>query len=928
MSSFERQSTFPASAVEGTSPGVSEAIIPALMPLASGSKLGPYEIVGPLGAGGMGEVYRARDTRLERTVAIKILPANISADPLAKQRFEREAKTISGLNHPNICTLHDVGSQNGVDYLVMECVEGETLAKRLEKGPLPLDQLLKIGQEIAVALDKAHRNGVVHRDLKPGNIMLTASGAKLLDFGLAKPTAPMVTLATMTAAAPQQPPVTQEGTIVGTFQYMSPEQIEGKELDGRSDVFSLGAVLYEMLTGKKAFEGKTQLSVASAILEKEPAPISTIKPLTPANLDHAIRKSLAKDCEERWQTARDLASELKWIGESAADSGASGVAKKSWKSRLGLVWAVMMLAGIGVTIAVTYFATRPAPEAPLMASVIPPPGVFVDTSGRIGPPQISPDGKRIAFIGCKSESAAASIVGGKTCSIWLRVLASTEAREVGDTSGAYYPFWSPDGREIAFFGDGKLKRVAADGGPVQIICDAADARGGSWGSSGIIIFAATRLSPILRVTPDGGTPVAIAALKPSSVPLEEVSRRWPYFLPDGEHFLFVDAPNGSCTERNELHFASIDGKQDVSLMRTCSSATFANGNLLFWRDGNLVAQRFDPRTGVLSGVPTAIVEHASFETLFSIAEFSTSADGKLVYMAGDAPTGSQLVWYDRNGKVTGTLGEHDRYVNVAISRDGSHVVADTTSLKESKIQVLDSRGTRTLMTLRNSDGGSPTWSPDGRQIYFTLTANGPQDIYVRWADGSGQEKEVLKFNKDQFGALHLAVSPDGKYLAYDFIDRATGADIYTLALAGEGKPQPFLHSAANETFPAFSPDGRWLAYESDASGRKEVYITPFPTGGAQYQVSTVGGERAVWRHDGKEIYYREGLRMMAVQLNTTASPVAFSSPTALFELASSNLNGRYYDVAPDGRFLTNTSPLTPKAQSFSLVVNWPGRLKK
>jgi Tol biopolymer transport system component len=898
------------------------------MPLAPGHKLGPYEIASPLGAGGMGEVYRARDTRLGRDVAIKILPKEMSADPARKQRFEREAKAISSLNHPNICTLHDVGSQDGVDYLVMECVEGETLARRLEKGPLPLEQVLKIGQEIAGALDNAHRSGVVHRDLKPGNVMLMATGAKLLDFGLAKESSSLATAATLTAAIPASP-VTQQGMIVGTFQYMSPEQIEGKELDRRSDIFSMGAVLYEMLTGNKAFEGKTQLSVASAILEKEPAPISTVKPLTPANLDHAIRKCLAKDCDERWQTARDLASELKWIGESDADSGARGVVEKSGKFRLGLVWAVITMVSIAVTMAVTYFSTRPTAQPPLMASVIPPPGVFVDTSGRIGPPQISPDGKRIAFIGCKSESAAASMLGGKTCSIWLRVLASAEARNVSDTSGAYYPFWSPDGREIAFFGDGKLKRVAADGGPVQVICDAADARGGSWGSSGIIIISATRLSPILRVPADGGTPVAIAEVKPSLVPtLEVVSHRWPHFLPDGEHFLYVNAPNGSCTELNELHFASIDGKKDVSLMRTCSTATFANGNLLFWRDGNVVAQRFDPRTGELSGAPAAIVEHASFEPLFSIAEFSTSAEGKLVYMAGDAPMGSQLIWYDRNGKVTGTLGENDRYKNVAISRDGSRVAADTISVKESKIRILDSRGTRTLMTLGNSDGAGPTWSPDGKQIYFTSTANGPQEIFVRAADGSGEEKPVLKFNKDQYGALFLTVSPDGKSLAYAIIDRATGGDIYTLALGGDGKPQPFLHSAANETAPAFSPDGRWLAYESDSSGRKEAYITPYPAGGAQYQVSTSGGERPAWRHDGKEIYYREGLTIMAVEVNTKASPVEFSSPKALFELASGNLNGRYYDVAPDGRFLANTAPLTPRAQSFSLLINWPERLKK
>ena len=897
------------------------------MPLAPGTKLGPYEIQSALGAGGMGEVYRARDTRLDRSVAIKILSAQLSSDPVRKQRFEREAKTVSSLNHPNICVLHDVGHQDGIDYLVMECVEGETLAKRIEKGPLPLDQVLKFGAQLADALDKAHRSGVVHRDLKPGNIMLAPTGAKLLDFGLAKPTISLAGLASVTAPAAKLSPATEPGTIVGTYQYMSPEQVGGKEVDGRSDIFSLGTVLYEMLTGQRAFDGKSHLSVASAILEKEPAPISSVKPMTPLALEHAVKKCLEKLPDERWQSASDLASELRWIGESGVQSVAGGV-EKAGKFPREAIWVAMTLAAIALAIAATYYATRATPQSPLMVSVIPPPGVFADTSGRIGPPQISPDGKRLAFIGCKTESAASSMLPGKTCSIWLRVLASAETREVSDTSGAYYPFWAPDGREIAFFGDGKLKRVAADGGPVQIICDAADARGGSWGSSGIIIFAATRISPILRVTPDGGTPVAIAEGKPSLVPVEIVSHRWPYFLPDGEHFLYVNAPNGGCTELNDLHFASIDGKQDVSLMRTCSSATFANGKLLLWRDGNVVAQRFDPRTGVLSGAPEAIVEHADFEPLFSVAEFSTSAEGKLVYMAGDAPTGTQLVWYDRNGKVLGTLGENDHYRNVAISRDGLRVVADTTSMKESKIRILDERGTRTLMTLGSGDGGSPAWSPDGRQIYFTWSINGPQDIYVRAADGSGEEKAVLKFDKNQYGALFLTVSPDGKTLAFEIIDRVTGGDIYTLALGGDGRPQPFLHSVANESAPTFSPDGRWLAYESDGSGRKEVYITPFPAGGAQYQVSTSGGERPVWRHDGKEIYYREGLRIMAVEVNMKASPVEFSSPTALFELASGNLNGRYYDVAPDGRFLTNTSPLAKKEQNFSLVVNWPGRLKK
>jgi Tol biopolymer transport system component len=896
------------------------------MALSPGTKLGPYEIQSPLGAGGMGEVYRARDNRLDRIVAIKILPQQLSSDPVRRQRFEREAKIISSLNHPNICTLHDIGSQDGVEYLVMECVEGETLAARLQKGSLPLEQVLKYGEQIADGLDKAHRAGIVHRDLKPGNIMLTATGTKLLDFGLAKPAVVMSGM-TVTAVVPASP-VTQEGTIVGTFQYMSPEQVEGKEVDARSDIFALGAVLYEMWTGQRAFEGKSQLSVTSAILEEEPAPITAIKPLTPVVLDHAVKKCLAKSPDERWQSASDLAAELKWVREGGAEVSARGVAERAGGFRRGAVWAVMTLAAVALAIAATYFATRPTPGALLMASLVPPPGVFADTSGRIGPPQISPDGTRIAFIGCKTESAALSRQGGKTCSIWLRVLASAEAREVADSSGAYYPFWSPDGRAVAFFADGKLKRVAADGGPVQVICDAPDARGGSWGSSGTIIFAATRVSPILRVPADGGTPVAVTQVEPASKQPELVSNRWPHFLPDGKHFLYVKAPNGACGVLTEVHFASIDAQHDVSLMRTCSSAAFANGYLIYWRDGNLVAQPLDPHTGGLSGVPAAIVEHANLDPLFGIALFSVSAEDKLVYVSGDAVTASPLMWDDRNGKMLGTLGEHDHYLNVAVSPDGSRVVADTISVKESKIQILDARGSRTLMTLGNSIGVAPTWSSDGRQIYFISNVNGPRDIYVRAADGSGREQEVLKFNKDQYGAFFLAVSPDGKFLAYATIDPVTGVDIYTMALGGDRKPQPFLHSPANEQGPAFSPDGRWLAYESTISGRNEVYITPFPTGGAQYQVSTSGGERPVWRHDGKEIYYREGLTLLAVEINTKASPVEFSSPKELFELAGGNLNGRYYDVAPNGRFLTNTSPTATKAQSFSLLVNWPAKLSK
>jgi hypothetical protein len=440
------------------------------MPLAPGSKLGPYEILSALGAGGMGEVYRARDTRLGRDVALKILPAHLSSDPSRKQRFEREAKTISSLNHPHICVLHDVGHQDGTDYLVMECVEGETLAKRLAKGSMPLEQVLKYGLQIADALDKAHRSGIVHRDLKPGNIMLTPTGAKLLDFGLAKPAAPLTDSATLTAAG--QSPVTEQGTIVGTFQYMSPEQIEGKELDGRSDIFSLGAVLYEMVTGKRAFEGKSQLSVASAILEKEPALINSIKPMTPRALDHAIRRCLAKDWEERWQTARDLALELKWDAEAEPTGALRGVTRAGWVNRERLAWLAAVLVLLAIGAAGYLRRTVPAASSTLSYIVAPENTTF---SYFAGPVKVSPDGRRLAFVATSQQ--------GKD-TIWVRSLDSPNAQELQGTEGASYPFWSRDSRFLGFFAGGKLKTIDASGGPVLTVCDARHRLATDEGASG------------------------------------------------------------------------------------------------------------------------------------------------------------------------------------------------------------------------------------------------------------------------------------------------------------------------------------------------------------------------------------------------------------------------------------------------------------
>ena len=881
----------------------------------------------------MGEVYRARDTRLDRTIAIKVLPSHLSSSPELKERFQREARAISSLNHPNICTLHDIGQQDGVDFLVMEYLEGETLQQRLLRGALPLKQVLEYGTQIAEALDRAHQAGIAHRDLKPGNIMLTKSGSKLLDFGLAKPVSalvagvgatgsltpstPTLTLASMTS---QPDPLTREGMIVGTFQYLAPEVLQGKDADARSDIFALGAVLHEMICGKPAFSGKSQLSVMTAILENEPERI----PQVPAPLEHIVHTCLAKDPAERWQNAREVARELRWAAHVGLEPSPSSGGATGRFSLFGLGAATGLVIAALVLSTVRY-AARQAPGPPLLVSVIPPTGVFPDTWGRNGPSQISPDGQRIAFVGCKSETASRSIAGNRDCSIWVQSLRSTEAREIAGTSSGYGPFWSPDGRDIGFFADGKLKRTAANGGPVQIVCNADDGRGGSWGSKGTIIFAATRGSPIYRVAAEGGTPVAITSSKPALNLSDLGSHRWPYFLPDGEHFLYVSAPAGACSEGDEIHFASLDNKRDVALMQACTNGVFADGYLIYWRDGNLVGQVFDPRRGVLSGAPAAIVEHAAFDASFAFSAFSASEDGKLLYVAGQGPVGAQLVWYDRTGKALGTLGEAIAYSSIAISPDGSRAVADT---QLQRILLLDSRGTRTLVTSAGHFGTYPVWSSDGRLVYFTSYENGEYSISAIAADGSASPEKLVTLEKGQLGAAFLAASPDGKYLAFERLDQAANMGLYFVELRGDRKPHPFLAPSTNGSAPAFSPDGKWLAYESTQSGRNEVYITPFPDGGAQYQVSTNGGERPAWSHTGKEMFYRENLRLMSVNVNTAGHKVDLGNPAPLFEVAARNLSGRWYAVSPDGRFLMNTTPASAQTHRFELVVNWQAELNK
>jgi len=598
------------------------------MGLTPGTKLGPYEIQSPLGAGGMGEVYRARDTRLGRDVAIKVLPSHLCSDPDLKARFEREAKAISALSHPHICHLYDIGSQDGTDYLVMELLEGESLADRLKKGPLPLKQALQYGVEIAEALEKAHSNGIVHRDLKPGNVMLTKSGAKLLDFGLAKPAPNLATLASGSMATMSKP-LTVNGMIVGTIQYMAPEQVQGHEADARSDIFALGAVLYEMTTGKRAFAGKSQISVMSAILEKDPEPVSAIQPRASRALDHVIQRALAKDPNGRWQTARDLIQELKWSAESGMLASATVPAAPGRRSRETLAWLISCaLVATLIAGAVWWRNSKPASETMYFPAPLPFPAKDI---------AVAPNGHSIALVGYQ-ESARRNV-------LWLYELGSHGVRSLAGTEGASYPFWSADGRSLAFFADAKLKKLEVSGGPVQTICDAPAGRGGTWNKDGVIVFTPSTIVGLYRVPASGGTPTEVAAFDRSR---GEDSLRWPMFLPDGKHYLYLAANFSGQTGVNAIFVGSLDSKEKRFVVESTANAAYADpGYLVFYRDKTLLAQPFDLKSFALTGEATTILPEVQFLPQVKRAVFAVSNHGLLVAQSGTEAALSQPVWFDR-----------------------------------------------------------------------------------------------------------------------------------------------------------------------------------------------------------------------------------------------------------------------------------------
>jgi eukaryotic-like serine/threonine-protein kinase len=899
------------------------------MALTSGTKLGPYEIQSPLGAGGMGEVYRARDSRLDREVAIKVLPAEVASDPVLKQRLEREARAVSKISHPHICTLHDIGHQDGVDFLVMELVEGETLEHRLAKGPLPPEQVIRYGAQIADALSKAHKQGFTHRDLKSSNIMLTKSGAKLMDFGLAKQSDHVPVAAALREITAEQSKLTSDGMLVGTFQYMAPEQLEGKEADARTDIFALGEVLYEMLTGKPAFSGKSKASLIAAILTNDPPPITQLQPLTPPALERIIKQCLAKDPDDRWQSASDLASELKWISDNLSQTTTQPAMVRTLP-HARIAWVVAALAVCATsTFTIVQLREKALPAPVIRSLIMPEEGTTpLFTGDFAGPMVISPDASAVAFIASAGKGAPL---------LWVRKLKALHAHAVSGTEGATFPFWSPDSRSLGFFAGGKLKTVLADGGTPFEVCEAPTPRGGTWSSKGIIVFAPGYLGTVSQVPATGGVPRPVTVLDRS----KHDSHRWPRFLPDGEHFLYlaVSHSGGVLSNPNDgIYFASLDGKENHFLLHGFTEAVYASGRLLYERDGVLMVQRFDPGKGALQGEAERLAEDVLQDSTTWNAAFDASGSALLAYASGGLVP-AQPKWYDRIGKELGAAGPKAFNLNaVRLSPDGTRVASESGEAT-GDVWVYDlKRGVNTRFTFGGAGASSsPVWSPDGLWIAYigirTPTSNSlskANAIYRKPANGGGQEELLLE--GDNTNRVLDDWSPDGKSLLFTTGDTVATGQIWMLEMNGQHKPVPLVQGDFVASLPRFSPDGHWIAYSSTESGRSEVYVIPFGGGTGKWQISNTGGSGPVWRHDGKELFYWSPdnslmsvsltLKPGVVQVGSTQTLAHWNSPIGSIGLSSP------LDVTKDGqRFLVVAVGQQP-SRPIILVTNWDTELKK
>jgi len=873
------------------------------MALAAKSQLGPYEILSPLGAGGMGEVYKARDTRLDRVVAVKVLASHLSSSPELRQRFEREAKAISSLSHPHICTLHDVGHQDGIDYLVMEHLDGESLAERIARGPIPIEQALKLGAEIASALDAAHRSGIVHRDLKPGNILITRGGAKLLDFGLAKTAGGPVSspdlgaLTSLPTEAAGAAPLTAEGALLGTFQYMAPEQLEGKEADARTDIFALGEVLYEMVTGRPAFVGSSRASLISSIMSAMPQPLTAMQPLAPPALERVIRTCLAKDPNDRWQTAHDVALQLQWIAEGGSAVGLPAPVARRRARREHVAWALLAVAAA----AAVFFAWRGAgaerPQQPIRFTIPVPHGVSA-----IDLPRISPNGSTLAFTAVDSAGQAM---------IWVRPLNSLASNPLPGTENAIRPFWSPDSRSLGFVANGKLKKIVVAGGPAEIVCDAPTGSDGSWSQDGVILFDGNAdIDPIRRVNAAGGIPAA-------ALPFDSTAGvGWPAFLPDGKHFFFTRLSTGG----SELMIGTLGSTKTRKVGISASRVEYSSrdGYLLFGRDRTLLAQRFDAQSLKVVGEPFPISESLPV-TNTAQADFSVSSNGVLI-SRNIGGTTSRLAWIDRTGRELGTVGAAADYRNPAVSPDGKRIAVRRRDPQDtnSDIWIIDpERGTTSRFTFDPTPEGSPLWSPDGSQIAFYSARDGG-GLWIKSSSGLGSPELLIK---DARVNAADSWSPDGTMLIFSMTEQKTGFDIWKLPMTGERKPEVLLQTPFNEGQAQMSPDGRWLAYASGESGHPEVYVATFLGPAGRWQISTNGGNEPHWSHDGKELFYLSADQHLMSVVVKAGATFDYGAPNPLFQVHVDQSARNTYCVAPDGRFLF-LLPNQELQAPMTVMVNW------
>jgi serine/threonine protein kinase len=866
------------------------------MPLSPGDKLGPYEIVGPLGQGGMGEVWKARDPRLNRIVAIKQSHVRFN------ERFEREAHAIAALNHPHICQIYDVGP----DYLVMEYVEGQPL-----KGPVPLSEALTIAGQILDALDAAHRKGITHRDLKPDNILVGKAGAKILDFGLAK-----VERESESADVVATKPLTAEGTILGTLQYMSPEQIEGQEADARSDIFAFGLVLYELITGKRAFDGKTRTSLVASILKDQPKPLSELQPLSPPALERVVATCLEKDPDKRWQSAREVKHALEWISTESPKPPAPPPARRNW------IWPAAvgaLLVALSVSTWMLWF--RPAPPAHAMRFQVKlPDNVTVNEYV-----SVSPDGHKMVFNAIGEQSG-----------LWIHDLDTLEWRRLAGTEDGRSPFWSPDSRFLGFAVGNQLKKIEVASGPAATLCSTTLPIGtGTWSREGVIVFGPYGApGPLRRVSASGGIPTEVTVLDRAR---HETAHSQPTFLPDGKHFVYY---RRGPPETNGIYIGSLDANppeqsRERILENTFGLIYYAEGNLFFVREGTLLAQPFDQGRLRLRGDPVPVAEHVG--TAIQSAMFSVSPTGVLAYRSGvAAPMGSQATWFDRQGKVVGTFGEPSQDTAFALSPDGTRAAVrggGTTGIAD--LWLLDfSRGVRTRFTFRQSPGSPAVWSADGSRIIFAAGNTLLDTIYEKDSSGAGEEKEL--FRKADEIKIPESWSRDGRFLLYSTANTArTGSDVWVLPLQGERKPVLLLGTEFEERAGSFSPDMRWVAYFSNESGRFEVYVRPFNASGpggpslgpGKWQVSKDGGAQPKWRADGKELIFRApNGSPVAVEVDGGGPAFKPGIPTQLFAAPAD----AGWDVTADGKRFFMAVPPNQKAtdEPITVVLNWQAELKK